>query len=210
MILDAILLKVIFQHNQKQNFNLKLHVVNSDLVDLSNFDKLQNNKFSNRRITECCYKLVGSLMYNSMKNINKYFEFTKKSDIDLNNINVNELSLTKRESTKSNNSSCGVKKYKKYDSDNLWTKKEGYVGLKNLGSICYMNAMLQQFYMVPTIRYSFLQANDNIPELINSEGIDDNVLHQVQEMFSYLTLSQREAYNTKGFCYSFKGFDVSF
>lgn len=30
--------------------------------------------------------------------------------------------------------------------------ESGYVGLKNLGCICYMNAMIQQFFMTPTFR----------------------------------------------------------
>jgi len=29
----------------------------------------------------------------------------------------------------------------------------GYVGIKNLGCICYMNAMLQQFFMMPRFRF---------------------------------------------------------
>lgn len=28
----------------------------------------------------------------------------------------------------------------------------GYAGIKNLGCICYMNAMLQQFFMCPAFR----------------------------------------------------------
>jgi ubiquitin carboxyl-terminal hydrolase 34 len=36
----------------------------------------------------------------------------------------------------------------------------GYVGIRNLGCICYMNAMLQQFYMTPTFRYGILMADD--------------------------------------------------
>lgn len=32
----------------------------------------------------------------------------------------------------------------------------GYVGIKNLGCICYMNAMLQQFFMIPQFRYGIL------------------------------------------------------
>lgn len=36
----------------------------------------------------------------------------------------------------------------------------GYVGIRNLGCICYMNAMMQQFYMTPEFRYAILRAND--------------------------------------------------
>jgi NADH dehydrogenase/NADH:ubiquinone oxidoreductase subunit G len=37
-----------------------------------------------------------------------------------------------------------------------------YVGLKNLGCICYMNSMMQQFFMTPAFRYNLLCVNDNI------------------------------------------------
>ncbi len=40
----------------------------------------------------------------------------------------------------------------------------GFVGIKNLGCICYMNAMLQQFFMTPTFRYAILMAEDQKQE----------------------------------------------
>jgi hypothetical protein len=36
----------------------------------------------------------------------------------------------------------------------------GFAGIRNLGTICYMSAMLQQFYMTPTFRYGILLADD--------------------------------------------------
>jgi len=32
----------------------------------------------------------------------------------------------------------------------------GYVGLKNLGCICYMNSFMQQLFMMPTFRISIM------------------------------------------------------
>ena len=37
----------------------------------------------------------------------------------------------------------------------------GYVGLRNLGATCYMNSLLQQFYMVPEFRMGLLAAPDS-------------------------------------------------
>lgn len=36
----------------------------------------------------------------------------------------------------------------------------GYVGLKNLGCICYMNSFNQQLFMTPYFRYSITNADD--------------------------------------------------
>ena len=32
-------------------------------------------------------------------------------------------------------------------------RSSGFVGLRNLGCICYMNSMIQQFFMIPSFRY---------------------------------------------------------
>jgi uncharacterized UBP type Zn finger protein len=36
----------------------------------------------------------------------------------------------------------------------------GYAGLKNLGSTCYINSMIQQLYMNKNFRYCILRADD--------------------------------------------------
>ena len=36
----------------------------------------------------------------------------------------------------------------------------GFVGLKNLGCICYMNSFIQQLFMIPYFRYSITNAVD--------------------------------------------------
>mmetsp|Transcript_7871 Transcript_7871/g.15214 ORF Transcript_7871/g.15214 Transcript_7871/m.15214 type:complete len:2832 (+) Transcript_7871:1305-9800(+) len=96
----------------------------------------------------------------------------------------------------------------------------GYSGIRNLGNICYMNSMLQQFYMVPQLRYNVLATDDGKeptnaaylrgdPEVdVTKPGVevDENVLHQIQNMFGFLELSERQAFNPAHFCYAFKDF----
>jgi len=56
------------------------------------------------------------------------------------------------------------------------------VGLRNLGCICYMNSMLQQFFAIPCFRYNLLCVDDGLPEnpkTFKGEQVDDNVLHQL-------------------------------
>jgi ubiquitin carboxyl-terminal hydrolase 34 len=43
-------------------------------------------------------------------------------------------------------------------------RSQKYVGLRNLGCICYMNAMMQQFFMIPSFRYNLLCVDDKTPE----------------------------------------------
>ena len=84
----------------------------------------------------------------------------------------------------------------------------GFSGLKNLGCICYMLSMIQQFYLIPTFRYGILAADDRRPIADkNPEGIDDNVLHQFQRIFAYLELTERQDYNIRQFCFAFKDLD---
>ena len=44
------------------------------------------------------------------------------------------------------------------------------------------------------------------PNLIMHEGreIDDNFLHQTQRLFTTLAQTDRKAYNTRDYCYSYK------
>jgi ubiquitin carboxyl-terminal hydrolase 34 len=50
-------------------------------------------------------------------------------------------------------------------------KAQKYVGLRNLGCICYMNSMLQQFFMIPSFRYNMLCVDDHLPEeLVEYKG----------------------------------------
>ena len=85
-------------------------------------------------------------------------------------------------------------------------RSEGYVGLKNLGCICYMNSIMQQLYMVPTFRYAILQSDDHKP-IETSSSFDDNLLHQLQRMYTFLLLSEKEYYNPKLFCLAYRDID---
>jgi ubiquitin carboxyl-terminal hydrolase 34 len=64
-----------------------------------------------------------------------------------------------------------------------------FAGLKNLGSICYINSMMQQLFCNKTFRYLVMRIKDGKnEELVNHKGqfVDDNILHQVQKIFGYL------------------------
>ena len=91
------------------------------------------------------------------------------------------------------------------------TKNYGHVGLDNIGCICYMNSIMQQIYMVPTFRYAILGCDDHETPKPSEYGRmstkDDNLLHQLQIMYTYLSFSEKEDFNPLYFCFSFKDFD---
>ena len=97
-------------------------------------------------------------------------------------------------------------------SSNGRTNQAGYSGIKNLGCICYMTAMIQQFFMNSPFRYALLRAHDsmpseNIPYTNNPKIlVDDNILHQMQKLFVFLELTDRQDYNPFEFCFSYKDY----
>lgn len=97
-----------------------------------------------------------------------------------------------------------------YTPPSATQRNQDFVGLQNLGCICYLNSMLQQFFMIPAVRYNLLCVDDGEPEQISEykgEKVDDNMLHQLQKLMANLELSERTDYNPWEFCFAFKEFD---
>ena len=85
----------------------------------------------------------------------------------------------------------------------------GFLGIKNLGCICYMISMLQQFFCTETFTRGILMANDHVEvKMTEVKGckVDDNVFHQFQNMFGFLQDSHRREYNPLEFCLSYKDY----
>lgn len=105
---------------------------------------------------------------------------------------------------------------------------QGFVGLKNAGATCYMNSVLQQLYMVESIREGVLAAegaatdpNEDFSgeERLDLDGdctddrnnFDDNrkdynvgILKQVQAIFGHLAYSRLQYYVPRGLWRHFK------
>ena len=91
-----------------------------------------------------------------------------------------------------------------YIPEKFEKSSSGYVGIKNLGCICYIISILQQMFMIAPFRNVILSVEDNKPPAYNEAGIDDNLLHQLQNLFGYLLLSGRKDYNPTNLCFSIK------
>lgn len=59
----------------------------------------------------------------------------------------------------------------------------GYVGLKNIGCICYMNSIIQQLYMIAPFRKAMLEVWD---KNMASEPKAENTLYQIKRIFGGL------------------------
>lgn len=105
-------------------------------------------------------------------------------------------------------SSYGFSSY--FYSYNEARSELGYAGIRNLGCICYMIAMLQQLFMTQSFRSLVLMAEDGQPECFVKKGVkevDDNLFHQLQTMFANLELTERQDYTPDDFCFAFKDFE---
>jgi ubiquitin C-terminal hydrolase len=76
----------------------------------------------------------------------------------------------------------------------------GYVGMKNLGSTCYMNSVMQQFFMIPQLRRGVIGSH-LLPEIpadaISPENLQ--VLTEMQRMFAHLQDSDRQYFDPESF-----------
>ncbi|KAF8979549.1 hypothetical protein BGZ46_005284 [Entomortierella lignicola] len=90
-----------------------------------------------------------------------------------------------------------------YDPQTIKRAGCGFVGLQNLGATCYVNSIIQQFFMNKDFRSGILDA----PISDEGPGKHDTLLYQLQALFGNLQESIRRAYNAHGFCYAYKDWD---
>ena len=74
----------------------------------------------------------------------------------------------------------------------------GYVGLKNFGCTCYMNALIQQLFMIPEFRQGILESD------VTDQDLENNVLYQMKLIFANLQESEKQYYTPSGFTKAFK------
>jgi hypothetical protein len=71
-----------------------------------------------------------------------------------------------------------------------------YVGLKNGGATCYMNAVLQQLYMIPELTNYILSIDDEMDK--------QSVFWQLQNVMAHLKSSKLQYYNPESFWKAFR------
>ena len=83
-----------------------------------------------------------------------------------------------------------------------------FVGIKNLGCICYMNSLLQQFYMIPSLRDSIIECPDSIAKdnLGDDESITNTTIYQLKYLFASLKYFDKQYIIPKEFTTNFKNY----
>jgi ubiquitin carboxyl-terminal hydrolase 9/24 len=78
----------------------------------------------------------------------------------------------------------------------------GYVGIKNGGATCYMNAVLQQLYMIPGVTDHLLSIEDEMTNTADEKTT--SMFWQVQNLFAHLKESKSEYYVPEQFWKAFR------
>ena len=79
---------------------------------------------------------------------------------------------------------------KNWEVDIKDAQKGKYVGLKNMTSTCYLNSIIQQLFMIPMFRETILKIEN---------PFKDNVLYELQLLFSALKIYEFPSYSPKSF-----------
>lgn len=191
------LLKNLSQINQKVLTILREEKIFKFLVEYfftkENYDESNNiivdrnpvekNTFSpSAKLKSASYELISCLCYDSLDNQNKII--TTLSDY---------LTLGFWRNKRILDWTIIIKEKK---------SSTGYSGLKNLGSTCYMNSLIQQLYMIESLRDGILSISDNehIPK-------EESLLFQLKSIFASLKLTEMKYVDTKDFCNSLRNYD---
>jgi ubiquitin C-terminal hydrolase len=89
----------------------------------------------------------------------------------------------------------------------------GHVGLHNQGFTCYINSLMQQFFMVPEFRCGILGARPPPGEVITQITHGPQLyamMRHLQRLFSFLLLSDSKAYNPRAFINQLKNEPAGF
>ena len=79
---------------------------------------------------------------------------------------------------------------KNWDLDSKEMQKGKYVGLQNMSSTCYLNSIIQQLYMIPMLRETILKIDNSSK---------DNILYELQLLFSALKIYEFAYYDPRSF-----------
>ena len=157
------------------------------IIEINNLKNY--SRYSSYDYIDYIYKIITIIIsLNPLKYLKIFF---LNEDIE----NIREKHLTKIDEALS-----------EYNPQNNCRNYTNYIGLRNLSSICYMNSVLQQFFMITLFRNAILSLT--LPKDCQEDKEEtDNFLFQLIRLFYYLNHSEKGEYNPKDFVFSFKDYD---
>ena len=117
-------------------------------------------------------------------------EFQSSKDEGNNNLIkiISELKRMKEIEDKEKDELLSKVHISKDDKNNKKTrikKKCDYAGIRNIGSYCYLNSVIQQLFYISQFKYSIINVDDKKEPIKNDYLVDDNILNQFQK-FLYI------------------------
>ena len=191
LIITKLKEKNINKINEYDFTDLLFLLINDYLINTKNNINRNYSKYNDKEYIGTLFELIENII--SINPIKYLFYFFENDEIK--NIKIKHLSILPDDKVN-------------YDPKLELKNNTNYLGLKNLSSLCYMNSVIQQFYMIPIFRQCILnlKINNNEYKLQEKEDVDD-LLFQLTKMFYYLTYSDKSYYNPKSFVFSFKDYD---
>ena len=103
---------------------------------------------------------------------------------------INELKIMKEIEDKEKDELLSKVHISKDDKNNKRIKKKcDYAGIKNVGSYCYLNSVIQQLFYISQFKFSIINIDDKKEPIKSDYLVDDNILHQLQKIFVYLSFT---------------------
>ena len=186
---------IIFSYRNKENisliYSLYHNIVKSSydniypkikLIDKENFISFEDNDNNNetplnKEMQDICNKFIISC-------INKEA---------INDNSIKDLLMLYKDIAESGTiMEIGDENDNANNAQNIQEKSLKFVGLYNLSSICYMNATLQQLFMIYVLKYAIL-GTSNIPK-------ENEILKQIQILFANLEFSEKDYFRPDNLC----------
>ena len=162
------------ENNEKNIINILLHCL--FYLNPENSYKEIKYIYSDLTIIKISYEIL-ELIQKLSPNYSKYiidYILSLFDNFELNENIINEVDISLRE------------------------KDDKFIGLKNYGATCYLNSLVQQFFMNPSFKYILYQFK------IENENIDNSIISNMQIAFTNLKYSWMKYYPLINFIKSFK------
>ena len=138
----------------------------------------EKNDIKENKLFEVLYNYCSWCYYSIKQNQNEKMKYLFDKCEEVKNLENENIEIYKS-LEKNNEPKIVRKKYRKY------------TGLKNISNTCYLNSVIQILFMIPEFRFLILSLNDGREQIKGEYLEDENMLHQLQKLFTFLLLTSQ-------------------